>query len=215
MIPHEANIPDDSSQARRGLTLVELLIALSITAVVAGATAAMIGAFVQATEHDRQWREAMIRAQAINVRLASYVAPARYVLGTDEKGVALWLDDTRESDTVHATEIRWLVQDQASELVIAQMVKFPTEWDQAKRDAYDAEYPLETDWWSIRDSFKALGLIEETPLCDEVSGWTVENSESTDPPLTLLTFSVQLTEDAGGQMVITSSSIRAYEEPAS
>ncbi len=200
---------------RRALTLLELLIALSITAIVAGATSAMITAFIRATEADKSWREALIRAQAVNARLASYISPARCTLDVATDGCALWLDDPNSSTTVNATEIRWITLDSATGTLIAEMVKFPAEWDQAKRDAYDTAYPKTSDWWTVRKQFVELDLVTATPLCDEVSALAIEAGPDTEHADTLLTFTLTLSDFAGAQVVIISASVHEFMEPTS
>src|SRR5882672_11104906 len=96
---------------RAGMTLIELVLALSVTAMVATAITAMLNAMSTGVVNKRDSRSLMVRAHAAETRFSAYIAPARCVLAADDDSVVVWFDDARESETVHATEVRWLVYD--------------------------------------------------------------------------------------------------------
>ncbi len=94
---------------RRGLTLIELMLALAITAMVAAAISGMLTAISTGEHLRRDNRSFIMRAHAAKTRLGAYVAKSRCVLDANGGDTVLWLEDSRGSGTVHASEIRWLI----------------------------------------------------------------------------------------------------------
>lgn len=153
----------------RGLSLLELLLSLAITAVVATAVTGMLGAVSTGIEGGRSTRSVMILANAAASRLSAYITPSRCVLGVDGADVALWFDDARESKTVHASEIRWLQFDQDAGAYVVNYVKFPDGWTKAACELADAEYPANSNWSAVLATYTAKGFIATRTLVDQLA----------------------------------------------
>lgn len=208
-----ASAPRQRAAARRGLTLLEFMLAIAITALVAGAMSAMMHAVAQATQSDEQFRQTIVRSQAINVRLSSYITPALKILDSGASSLVVWLDDTRAGDTIHSTEVRWIDWDAGTQTVRMRYVSFPPELSQIERDALDAELPLASDWWLVLSTLETAGYIATLRLCDEVAAFDVERNDSTAQGARVLTAIVTYTDDVGGQTVVAGASIRDPKEP--
>ena len=65
---------------RRGLTLIELVLALAITAMVAAAIAAMVGAITSGEMSRRDNRDTIVRTYTATTRLSAYIASCMSVL---------------------------------------------------------------------------------------------------------------------------------------
>ncbi len=154
------------SPIRRGLTIIELLLSLMVTAMVAGAIAGMMGAVSNGLSVHQDTRSVMIRSNAAQTRLAAYITPSRCILSAGATSVAIWLDDSRESLTVHASEVRWLVYESVTRSLKLAYVKFPDAWSQTTRDLEDAEYAKTSDWSAVLGTYEAKGLIEKIVLVD-------------------------------------------------
>lgn len=160
----------------RGFTLVELLISLIITVMVGSALATLLYAVARSTEIGIETHEIVIRSHALDSRVGMYTNDALALLDVkdDGSGFAIWLSDSRESGTVHATEIRWFVMDTAADTLTVQFVKFPDNWDQAQKDLYDTEYSAAgmadgDAWWTVRDDFQGQGYLGSTLIGDKLS----------------------------------------------
>lgn len=164
---------------RGGLTLLELLLATSITVMVGAAIVAMLGAVNAGVGSRRDTRSVMVRAGAARARLVAYVAPARCVLAVNGATLTLWLDDTRTSDTVHATEIRWLRLDPTAKTLKVYFVKFPSTWSNTARDLEDLEYPATTDWDNVLNDYKQRGFLAQVPLMDGITSVSIITDQTT------------------------------------
>lgn len=159
---------------RRGLSLLELILATTVTAMIATAIAGMLTAVSTGVGSRRDGRTAMVRTNAANTRLGSYVTPARCILAVyPDSGIVLWQDDSRESDSVHATEVRWLLYDADSNSFDVHFVSFPDDWTEAARDLADTELPSDSNWMTVLATFEAAGHVGTIPLVDALEGVTI------------------------------------------
>ena len=135
---------------RRGIALVELLLALVVTSFVGLGVASMLHMVGGATSADQDRRSVLLRALTAQVRLRSYVASGLCVLQHDEKkGVAVWLHDNKPSGNVHVSEVRVIWFDDASQRLLVERVEFPEEWSQALKDANDVVAAAGADFFTI------------------------------------------------------------------
>ena len=165
---------------RPGLTLIELLVSLAITALVAAATAAMLAAVTTGISTRRDNRTVMVRASAAQSRLASYIAPSRSILSSNGTDLVLWLDDTRHSGTVHASEIRWPIFNGTA--IDAFYVLFPPGWSAVAQNLDDLEYSSGSDWEAVRQYYQAREWLLSIRLVDGLQSVAI-TTDNADPTL--------------------------------
>jgi type II secretory pathway pseudopilin PulG len=156
-------------QRRVGFTLIETLLAICITAMVGTGIATMMSVLSRDIGMQYEARSVLVRTSTAQTRLSAYVAPSRHVLDADESSLVLWLEDARESNTVHASEIRWIRHDATADSLIVEFVAFPDDWSESAKAIADTEYPATALWNSVRTSFDTRGLLATAPLVDEVA----------------------------------------------
>ena len=197
----------------RGLTLLELLLAMAITALVAAACAAMLGAVTSGVSTRRDSRALMVRTNTAQTRLAGYVTPCRSLLAADGSGVVLWLDDARESDSVNASEIRWLIYDSATGTLDVLFVQFPAGWSELERQLADQQYPPTADWNTVRAEYDGNGWLTRATLLDGLDSF----SAGTDQPIALdsrhVTFALDFRVDETTAAVRLFETIRLHQPP--
>jgi len=198
---------------RTGLTLVEMLLAMSITAMVGAGIATMMNVLGRDVGLQYEARAVLVRTNSAQARLSAYVAPARCILDVDEERLVLWLEDSRESDTVHASEIRWIHHDAVSNQVLVDFVSFPDTWSEAAKSLADTEYRPTASWEDTRLTFADLGLLATAPLMDEVSvlKFSTPGIAGTDPQLVQADF--QLITSDGDVAAQVCDSIRVLRLP--
>lgn len=203
-----------SRRMLHGLSLLELLLALTITVMVAGAIAAMLGAVSTGVSTRRDNRTVMVLANAAQSRLAAYIAPSQCVLAINGSNVTLWLADSRESGTVHATEIRWLLFDASRGVLTAHYVSFPESWSQAACDLEDLEYEAETDWAAVLASYQSKGWTASQDLVDTLDSVTVLADAELAMASRHLTYQLAFETDAEPVPITVAATIRLHEPPA-
>jgi hypothetical protein len=204
-----------SVEARRGLTLLELLLAATITAMVGAAIAAMLGAVSAGVGTRRDTRSVMVHAAAARTRLCAYIAPARCILAASGGNLTVWFDDSRTSGTVHASEIRWMIYDSSVHTLSVSYVKFPSGWTQIAKDLEDLEYPKTTDWNTVLDTYTKNGYIATLTLVDNVGAISMQLDNADVFAARHIEFSVGfITEDAT-RTILLPSTIEMHNAPTS
>ena len=209
-----ASRPLAMRSARRGLTMLELILALIITAFVAAAISGMLGAVTSGVTMRRDNRSLMLRAHAAQTRLGAYISSARCLLDADDTSFVVWLSDSRQSGTVHASEIRWIQFDAAAGTFDVLYVKFPQAWSQAAKDLMDEEFSSSADWDAVLASYENQGLIAQLALVDELNSASViirtavGNARHVE-------FDLGFDVDDQTQIVRVASTIRLHQQPQS
>ena len=104
---------------RRGLTLLEMLLALSGMALIGSAIASMLLAVSYGTQSDKDLRSLVTRQMALNARLSAAVRESSMVLEQGDGYLFLWGADTDESGTPNLDEIVPIEVDTAAQTLTA------------------------------------------------------------------------------------------------
>ena len=200
---------------RRGMTLIELMIALAITAMVAAAIAAMLIAVTDGERSRRDNRGYIVRTHAAKARLGAYIAPCLRVLEVDGSDTVVWLNDWRRSGTVHATELRWLIFDGPNDAIDVYYVDLPDAWTEFQRNLEDVEYSFTQDWFAVLSSYLTKGYVSKMTLVDGVDQVTVTTDEPAAVDSTEISFELRF-PTARGEDVIETVMIKIlkYQPPA-
>ncbi|MCL4211553.1 MAG: hypothetical protein HRU76_05770 [Phycisphaeraceae bacterium] len=198
---------------RRGLTLIELMLALTITVMISGAIASMMAAIAAGVETRQDVRGTMVRASAASGRLGAYVAGSRCILSASATDLVLWLRDSRESGTVHASEVRWILYDPAGGGYDVLYVRFPDEWTDLQCDQADQEYAANADWNAVLNFYDDLGYVAMTRLVDGLESVEIAIDHANPLSARLASFLLSFAAESGAQQVRVSESIRLHEPP--
>jgi hypothetical protein len=196
------------------MTLMELMLALSISVLVGGAIAGMMDALTSGVLTHRDMRESMVRASTAQVRLKSYIETSSCVLDTDGTQMVLWRSDRRVSGTVHATELRWIIFDADKGELQVDFVAFPDGWTDTVKSLADDEYELATaDWDAVRSAYDAAGHLETLTLADGLDDVSVILDDATATTARQVAYDMSITTESGSVDVQLSCAIRAHEAP--
>lgn len=199
---------------RRGLSLLELMLALTITTIVAGAIWSMMSAVSLGVRSRRDDRAALIAANAASIRIGAYVGPSRCILEADgDPLLVLWLDDTRQSGTVHLSEVRWLVHDVAEGTIDVRFVQFPADWTPAQIDLADTELPAGSDWDAILATAESRGLIATMPLVDGLDAVALVLDEAAPLDARHLEIELEFSTAEGSMALRIGPTIRLHRPP--
>lgn len=207
------NRPARAARPRRGLTLLELLLAAAITVMVAAAIAGMLGAVSSGVDTRRDQRTVMVLSSTAHSRIGAYVGPSRCLLGHDSANLTIWLNDDRPSETVHATEIRWLTFDEEAGTISATFVQFPDEWTQAQKNLEDLEYPNNASWSTVLSYYETRGWTQTIPLVNRVQSITITRDKAAVLDTRHLVFDVTFDESVGSMVTSIPATIRRHNPP--
>lgn len=199
---------------RSGMTLIELLLALSITALIAAGIASMLGTVTTGLVTKRDSRSVLVAAHAAQARLGAYAVPAQCVLASTDTSVTLWAHDEVESDTVHATEIRWIRFDETSGSIVVEFVSFPDNWSRVSKELANVEYPSATNFETVRAGFAAQNMLGTLTLVDTIASAIVTLDEA-GLDARHITFRLEFNTFEGTEELDISATLRVPQEPES
>lgn len=184
---------------RRGLTLIELMFAMTITAIVGAAMTASLSAVIVGVDSQRDTRSHVIRAHAAQSRVGAYIVPSRAILHAGESELVLWFNDARQSGTVHGSEIRWLLFDEESGTIEAHFVRLPINVTPTLALLADREHAADSDWMEVLRWYDNRGMIRSVTLVDGLSAFAVSTDE--DHPMDSRYVMIHVTfEGRGGEL---------------
>ena len=114
---------------RHGLSFLEFILALAVTAMITAAISVMVSAVSVGELSRRDNRGYIVRTYAAKSRLSAYVARSLAVLDVNGSDAVIWLNDWRGGGRVHATEIRWFIYDSPTNSMKVYYVDFPDSWN--------------------------------------------------------------------------------------
>ena len=158
---------------RRGLTLLEMILAIGITATIGAAIASMMAAVSNGLTSRDNGRRTAVQLATTQIRLAAYIAPARCMLSKSDDAFVIWLDDSRESGTVHASEIRWLSYNDSNDTFVVKFVDFPEGWSELMLETADIECDRSTNYESLLATLESSQLIGEFDLVDGMQSCSI------------------------------------------
>lgn len=161
--------------SRRGLTLLETLIALSITVITGMAIASVTTAVARGMTSVNTARSALQRAHAVHVRIRAYTDTSLCVLDYNEnKGFAVWLDDSRPNQKVNLSELRVFWFNADTQTISVERVVFPAGWEAAEYVKRDTTLASVDDPFAMMEAQRALGYTETEIIADAISSIAME-----------------------------------------
>ncbi len=183
---------------RRGFTLLEVLIASTITTVVASAVVGSIRAVTDCTQALDISAQAMSRIARADARVADHANRARMILAQNEQEILLWLptepfsssaNNTSDYDSIQANELAWYVMNTSTGTL---SLVFTTN----RNDR--ANYSLATNWANLRTSLTSQGALTTIVVLEGLTtgGFRVQDSDSCS--VRRFSFDGNLSNDRGG-----------------
>ena len=199
----------------RGMTFIETLLAISITVMVGGAITTMMAAVTDEVESHHFTRSQLIQNGLAQSRLSSYIARSHCVLDLTDDSVTLWLEDSRDSGTVHASEIRWIKLDPVTGVLESHFVCFPDSWSESSRILSDTEFNdySHVDWGSVLRSFQNRDLTCTLPIAEEVADLTFSGNAPLPDQITLIESTLHHSMTTTGAGSCTAEAIRVHRLP--
>lgn len=200
---------------RHGMTIIETILAMMITAMVGGAISTMMAAVSDELTSSQGTRSSLIRAGLAQSRLSSYIARSHCVLDLERTSLALWLEDSRDGNTVHASEIRWIILDSETGILESHFVCFPENWSESAKLQADTEYTTASniDWTMVLKSFHDKGLSCSLPLVEGIVSMEFTGNEVSSLDTTLIEASMSMTVMNQVEHTNTAESIRVHQIP--
>lgn len=169
--------PFTRSKFRRGLTFVELLIGLSITAVTCGILAVLIAATATGTNSTNDGRRSLVRLQTLKAALEDEFVNTRAILAVGTNYVVYWIGDqpgavTPANNAVNFSELRLLKIDSSGNLNVY-CCKWPGTFANSDILNNDTLYAASTDFYSIASGLIGTSYYATNTLIDGATAMKV------------------------------------------
>ena len=201
-------------RSRRGVTLLELMLALSITAMVGLGVASVLAMISSSTKSAREARSLLLRAHAGQIRLRSYLDSSLRLLQHDpDQGLAVWLHDQRTTDAVNLSEIRVFWYDAEEETLAVEWVSFPENWTELQIQVFDTVVPDGSDYFVVMEAQRAAGMTASLELVEDVIGvdLTFDNETITDAKRVTLEMELTIDEEDSTKRTLSSFGLSNHQ----
>ncbi len=171
-------------QRDNGFTLVECLLALSITAITALAVAGVSAALSNATRHGTELTRASQTARGVMRRVQSRLRSSGLIVATGEDRLLLWLGDANEDGQINASEICVVRRNAETDELCEYVVEFPDDMSGATREAMDVTVPLNgliTASAGVHESIESFSYGQCRVLAENVTAFELQSP--IEPPL--------------------------------
>lgn len=165
---------------RRGLTTLELLIAIAITSITGLAIATVLTATARGLTWSTESRSALQRAHAAYVRIRAYTESSLCLVDhLEDQGFAVWIEDSRPGGKVNLTEYRVFWFEPGDGTLVMERVVFPSTWTPEMVEAEDAAVSVGADFLMRMVEERAQGYTVREAIVDGVEGFGLDWSGAT------------------------------------
>ena len=177
--------------ACRGLTLLELLLALAGTAVIGTAVAALLTGVAYGTATDKDMRSLITRQMALRARLEAEVRESSMLLDAGADYMILWSSDDNDDGLPSKAEI--------------QVIEYDAVMDRVVRYApapliTDVDYILTDDFRTLTDAYKGDSTFPEERWAEQITSLTITLDDIDPQSAKLVSFRFGM---AGGEVPYT------------
>lgn len=184
-------------------TLVEILLALSVSSMVGLSVLFMLSGAISAAQKQHDTREATFTRQLCIARLSSLTRCTAMVLATDDHSLVLWKGDINANNKPDLSELRRIEWDTDTKEVW--LSESPVGMDVSS----DVTYGLTNDFIAISSAAAGTAVFPTKVILGDIESWTLTLDQPTAHDARLLRLDVQLTHDSGDDTATIISSLRA------
>ena len=161
----------------RGMSLAELLMAMSITVLVGAGIVAMMESIGTVLDEGRTQRAETIASATAASRLSSVVAPSACAVELSPSLVTLWSGDVRRDGAIQASELIWIRFESDSGTLMVEKVRFPEEYGSLERNDADQTFELDQDFAAVHTQYEQQGYLESKVLLDGIEDIEIAMAE--------------------------------------
>ncbi len=180
----------------RGLTLLELLLAFSITAIIGLAMATVMTTAARGLTGASEGRSGLQRAHAAYLRTRAYTDSALDLLAVDpNRGFAIWLHDEKPGQRVNMLELRVFWWNNGDGTLTVERVRTPVGWAPELVDNYNIVLASSADFFQVMLDQRVLGMTASEVIADGITNAGV--SYGGNDPQSVQRFRLSLTVSTG------------------
>ena len=219
---HSGRLPQRRLAARggwrRGVTLVELMLALSLLSLVGICIVMMIKATADGTAGQTDGRRHLVRMQSLEARVAQWVRPCDSVLAAGTGYVVLWMGDGQDPNisvnlAVNLSELMLFELDTTAQQLKLYRTSWPTGFTAANMIAADATYAASTNWYNAAQAAKSTGYFNPTVLANHVTSFNVTLDSGNPTAAKMLTLWITIDDGVVARTMVIPAMLRQQNAP--
>lgn len=179
--------------------MLELILALSITALVGLGIASMFTAVGYGTDADRDMRELVVSSKLLTHRINTSIRNAGQVLASDDHVIVLWIYDANDDGEPSLHEIEQLEWEPAT----GRFIRY-----RAAEDAADVPYNQSQDFLAITDDLKGSAAFPAEVWSRQVTDWSIAFDHADHTQARLITHRLTLIHGQVSETIIQAASLR-------
>ena len=152
--------------SRRGMTLVELTMALAMACLVGSGVVAMTESVGRVLMEGRIQKENTTASATASSRLAAVVSTASCPLMLSPQLVVCWGTDLHRDGRIQASELRWIRFDDEDGTLHLEQIGFPDDFGPRDIERADRTFASDADFRRVRRQFSNEGLLDSRMLLD-------------------------------------------------
>lgn len=169
--------------AMHGLTIVELLMALTITGLIGAAIASMLFAVSHGTAETHDLRSLVVKNKTLTARIASVIRQSEQLLDADDGYVILWTKDLNDNGSPDLLELRRIGLNSAT----GELIDYTPD-----ASAADATYQFTDDFDTITLSLIDSDILVGQLWATDVAQWQINLDDEDPQAATLVSFRLTL-----------------------
>ncbi len=154
------------TRRRRGIMLVEILLALAITGLIAAGVASLLFATATGTQDRQNVRQRNVRVDVLAHRIDGAIRSSSMLVARDARCVVFWTADVKPNGVPDLSELRRIQWDHVRKRVIC--YEAPATLADADNVAYDL---ATTDFLTTTDGLRGSASFPGTVWANDVRGW--------------------------------------------
>ncbi len=212
-----ASPPDYRKRGCRALTLVELMIGLSVTAVTAAILAVLINATAAGTNANQDGRRLLVRMEALKSSIADELTNARCILAAGSNYIVYWTGDASTgpvlpNNAVNLYEMRLLEVDSSGNLKLY-TTNWPANFSDVSKISANTTYAATSNWYSACTTAKSGGYFTPAVLETNVTSMSTTLDASPATKAELATITITLNDNGSPRNVLIGVSLTNSSAP--
>lgn len=206
------------AKTRRGVTLVELMLSLSILSLVAICIAMMIKGTTDGTAGQTDGRRHLVRMQSLEAQIAQFVRPCQCILAAGNGYLVLWTGDGQDpniatNQAVNLSEIVMIELDTATKKLKTYRTTFPAGTSVATMIAADSTYAGNSNWYSAATAAKSTGYFNGTTIANNITACNITLDNANATAAMMATIWITLDDGVVSRTVVIPASLRQHWTP--
>ncbi len=186
----------------RGYLMIELLIALTITGLMAVAVSSMLFAVSNGMQQQGERRKVQTKQALVQHRVNTAVRQSKMVLAETAGVIVVWVADTNENDAPNLSELQRIEWDNTDDELLSY------EAPDSLSPGADTEYVLTDDFVAITAALAGSANFPEALWATGVTDWTVRFDSANVQEARLVSYDLTVVDDAVSESAMSVATLR-------